>query len=173
MLPANPFSLLLLCIRVLSELAGLSSSQFIIIFFHFSTLTLFFFFFFIFIYLFSLYNIVLILPYIDMNPPWVLWAGALGWPRGMGWGGRWEEGSGWGTPMADSSSQFKMVDFFPSILLFIIFPHLYFFLIIMFIMFTCILILWKISLLLCKIKTIFFLATLEALKIQLYKNTIK
>ena len=27
----------------------------------------------------------------------VLWAGALGRPRGMGWGGRWEEGSGWGT----------------------------------------------------------------------------
>ena len=27
----------------------------------------------------------------------VLGAGALGWPRGMGWGGRWEGGSGWGT----------------------------------------------------------------------------
>ena len=27
----------------------------------------------------------------------VLRAGALGWPRGMGWGGRREEGSGWGT----------------------------------------------------------------------------
>ena len=27
----------------------------------------------------------------------VLWAGALGWPRGMGWGGRREGGSGWGT----------------------------------------------------------------------------
>ena len=26
----------------------------------------------------------------------VLRAGALGRPRGMGWGGRWEEGSGWG-----------------------------------------------------------------------------
>ena len=24
-------------------------------------------------------------------------AGALGWPRGMGWGGRWEGGSVWGT----------------------------------------------------------------------------
>ena len=24
-------------------------------------------------------------------------AGALGRPRGMGWGGRWEGGSGWGT----------------------------------------------------------------------------
>ena len=24
-------------------------------------------------------------------------AGALGRPRGMVWGGRWEEGSGWGT----------------------------------------------------------------------------
>ena len=23
--------------------------------------------------------------------------GALGWPRGIGWGGRWEGGSGWGT----------------------------------------------------------------------------
>ena len=29
----------------------------------------------------------------------VLRAGALGWPRGMGWGGRWEGGSGWGTPV--------------------------------------------------------------------------
>ena len=27
----------------------------------------------------------------------VLGAGALGWLRGMGWGGRWEVGSGWGT----------------------------------------------------------------------------
>ena len=27
----------------------------------------------------------------------VLRAGALGWPRGMGWGGKWEGGSGWGT----------------------------------------------------------------------------
>ena len=27
----------------------------------------------------------------------MLWAGALGWPRGMVWGGRWESGSGWGT----------------------------------------------------------------------------
>ena len=27
----------------------------------------------------------------------MLGAGALGRPRGMGWGGRWEEGSGWGT----------------------------------------------------------------------------
>ena len=27
----------------------------------------------------------------------VLRAGALGWPRGMGWRGRWERGSGWGT----------------------------------------------------------------------------
>ena len=27
----------------------------------------------------------------------VLGAGALGWPRGMGWGGRCEGGSGWGT----------------------------------------------------------------------------
>ena len=27
----------------------------------------------------------------------VLRAGALGTPRGMGWGGRWERGSGWGT----------------------------------------------------------------------------
>ena len=27
----------------------------------------------------------------------VLGAGALGWPRGMRWGGRWEGGSGWGT----------------------------------------------------------------------------
>ena len=27
----------------------------------------------------------------------MLRAGALGWPRGMGWGGRWEGDSGWGT----------------------------------------------------------------------------
>ena len=27
----------------------------------------------------------------------VLGAGTLGWPRGMGWGRRWEGGSGWGT----------------------------------------------------------------------------
>ena len=27
----------------------------------------------------------------------MLGAGALGWPRGMGWGGRWDGGSGWGT----------------------------------------------------------------------------
>ena len=27
----------------------------------------------------------------------VLEAGALGRPRGMGWGGRWEGASGWGT----------------------------------------------------------------------------
>ena len=27
----------------------------------------------------------------------VLRVGALGRPRGMGWGGRWEGGSGWGT----------------------------------------------------------------------------
>ena len=29
----------------------------------------------------------------------VLRAGALGRPRGMGWGGKWEGGSGWGTPV--------------------------------------------------------------------------
>ena len=28
---------------------------------------------------------------------WMPGAGALGWPRGMLWGGRMEEGSGWGT----------------------------------------------------------------------------
>ena len=28
---------------------------------------------------------------------WMPGAGALGWPRGMVWGGRREEGSGWGT----------------------------------------------------------------------------
>ena len=27
----------------------------------------------------------------------MLGAGALGWPRGMVWGGRWDGGSGWGT----------------------------------------------------------------------------
>ena len=26
---------------------------------------------------------------------WMLGASALGWPRGMVWGGRWKEGSGW------------------------------------------------------------------------------
>ena len=26
----------------------------------------------------------------------VLGPGALGWPRGLGWGGRWERGLGWG-----------------------------------------------------------------------------
>ena len=29
----------------------------------------------------------------------VLRAGALGRPRGTGWGGRWEGGLGWGTPV--------------------------------------------------------------------------
>ena len=28
---------------------------------------------------------------------WMLGAGAMGWPRGMVWGGMREEGSGWGT----------------------------------------------------------------------------
>ena len=28
---------------------------------------------------------------------WMLGAGALGWPRGIGWDGRWERGSGWRT----------------------------------------------------------------------------
>ena len=28
---------------------------------------------------------------------WMLGAGAMGWPRGIVWGGRREEGSGWGT----------------------------------------------------------------------------
>ena len=28
---------------------------------------------------------------------WILGAGALGWPRGMVWGGRKEDGLGWGT----------------------------------------------------------------------------
>ena len=28
---------------------------------------------------------------------WMLGASALGRPRGMVWGGRWERGSGWGT----------------------------------------------------------------------------
>ena len=37
----------------------------------------------------------------DHQPRWgcmrhVLGPGALGRPRGMGWGGRWEGGSGWG-----------------------------------------------------------------------------
>ena len=33
----------------------------------------------------------------NTNMRQVLGAGALGRPRGMGWGGRWEGGSGWGT----------------------------------------------------------------------------
>ena len=35
----------------------------------------------------------------SMHDTWgmMLWAGALGQPRGMVWGGRREEGSGWGT----------------------------------------------------------------------------
>ena len=32
-----------------------------------------------------------------MHDTGLLGAGALRQPRGMGWGGRWEEGSGWGT----------------------------------------------------------------------------
>ena len=28
---------------------------------------------------------------------WIIGAGALGRPRGMEWGGRWERGSGWET----------------------------------------------------------------------------
>ena len=28
---------------------------------------------------------------------WCMTLGALGWPRGMGWGGTWEGDSGWGT----------------------------------------------------------------------------
>ena len=32
-----------------------------------------------------------------MHDTGVLGAGALGRPRGMGWGGRWERGSRWGT----------------------------------------------------------------------------
>ena len=38
------------------------------------------------------------------NLPAALKAGALGQPRGMGWGGRWDRGSGWGgacAPVAD------------------------------------------------------------------------
>ena len=31
------------------------------------------------------------------SPGLMLGAGALGGPRGMGWGGRWKGGSGWGT----------------------------------------------------------------------------
>ena len=36
-------------------------------------------------------------PVQDGSTRQVLRAGALGWPRGMGWGGMWEGGSGWGT----------------------------------------------------------------------------
>ena len=34
----------------------------------------------------------------------VLGAGALGRPRGMGWGGRWEGGLGWGTRKSTADS---------------------------------------------------------------------
>ena len=34
---------------------------------------------------------------LDLNSIWMLGAGALGWSRGMVWGGRRKEGSGWGT----------------------------------------------------------------------------
>ena len=43
-----------------------------------------------------------ILPLYQPEHPFDTWgrvfrAGTLGWPSGMGWGGRWEGGSGWGT----------------------------------------------------------------------------
>ena len=47
------------------------------------------------------YIVILLYPIPQSVQVWCmkqgLRAGALGWPRGLGWGGRWEGGSGWGT----------------------------------------------------------------------------
>ena len=39
---------------------------------------------------------------------WMLGAGVLGQPRGMGWGGRREEGSGWGTHVYQGRIHFNI-----------------------------------------------------------------
>ena len=48
------------------------------------------------------WNMYIIICGIDRQSRFDAWdralrASALGWPRGRGWGGRWEAGSGWGT----------------------------------------------------------------------------
>ena len=47
----------------------------------------------------NMYNIICEMNRQSRFEAWdrMLRAGALGWPRGMVWGGRWEGGSGWGT----------------------------------------------------------------------------
>ena len=47
----------------------------------------------------NMYNIICEMNRNSRFDAWyrMLGAGALGWPRGMGWGGRWEGDSGWGT----------------------------------------------------------------------------
>ena len=47
----------------------------------------------------NMYNIICETNHQSRFDAWfrMLRAGALGWPRGMGWGERWEGGSGWGT----------------------------------------------------------------------------
>ena len=47
----------------------------------------------------NMYNIIYEMNHQSRFDAWyrMLGAGALGWPRGMVWGGRREEGSGWGT----------------------------------------------------------------------------
>ena len=47
-------------------------------------------------------NLYMIIYEIDLQSRFDAWervlrAGALWWPRGKGWGGRWQGGSGWGT----------------------------------------------------------------------------
>ena len=50
----------------------------------------------------------------------VLRAGALGWPRGMGWGGRWEGGNGY-TPMAGSyQCMAKPIQYYNSIIIMVV-----------------------------------------------------
>ena len=47
----------------------------------------------------NMYNIIYEMNCLSRLDAWykMLGAGALRWPRGMVWGGRWEGGSGWGT----------------------------------------------------------------------------
>ena len=47
----------------------------------------------------NMYNIICEMNRQSRFDAWyrMLGAGALGWPRGMVWGGRWQGGSGWGT----------------------------------------------------------------------------
>ena len=47
----------------------------------------------------NMYNIIYEMNHQSKFDAWyrMLGAGALGWPRGMVWGARWEGGLGWGT----------------------------------------------------------------------------